>query len=223
MTNFHDKPWTIRAAIAFGTVFAVGFSAGNDIHSLHPQIPSLDRFIPSSAQPFTLSGTVQIIVDSEFAAQSDSDAPYSPSLLQYATTFREDLLSLTSFPSIPPILLGTLPFTDSANSVVFLSLGAINKTNYNGKHSLEGYDLDVSSTMFIIRGVGAIGAWWGTRTLLQQIVIGKHDEGTSSISIPAGSGFDVPGWEVRGFMLDAGRHWFEASFICKNQIDAPAS
>lgn len=223
MTNFHGRPWTIRAAIAFGAVFFVGFSAGNDIHSLHPQIPSLDHFILSSAQPFTVSGNIQIIVDSDFASQSDSDDAYSPSLLQYATTFREDLLSLTGFSNIPPILLGTLPFTNAANSTVFLSFGATNKTNYNGKRSLEGYDLDISSTTIIIRGAGATGAWWGTRTFLQQIAIGKHDEGTSFISIPAGSGFDAPGWEVRGFMLDAGRHWFEASFICKNQLGAPPS
>ncbi|KZT58226.1 glycoside hydrolase family 20 protein, partial [Calocera cornea HHB12733] len=31
--------------------------------------------------------------------------------------------------------------------------------------------------------------------------------------LPAGSGWDAPGWEVRGFMLDAGRHWFETSFL----------
>lgn len=224
MTKFHGRPWVIRAAIAFGVVSSVGLSAGNDIHSLsHPQIPSLEHFIPSSARPFTVSGTIQIIVDSDFATQSDSNDAYSPSLLQYATTFREDLLSLTGFSNIPPILLGTMPFANAANPVVFLSLGATNKTNHNGKHSLEGYDLDISSTMFIIRGVGAVGAWWGTRTFLQQITIGKHDEGTSFISIPAGSGFDVPGWAVRGFMLDAGRHWFEASFICKNQVGAPTS
>lgn len=211
--NVYGRLWTIWTVIALGTL-AVGFAS--NIDSLHPQIPSVAHFIPSSTHPFTASGSIQIVVDSGFATHRDSDDIYLPSLLQYANTFREDLISLIGFSNVPHVLLGVLPFPQVTTPVIFLSLGAINKTYYNGKPSLDGYDLDISSTTVIIKGAGTIGAWWGTRTLLQQIAIERHDKTSSFISIPAGHAFDVPGWEVRGFMLDAGRHWFEASFICKD-------
>ena len=52
----------------------------------------------------------------------------------------------------------------------------------------------------------------GTRTFLQQVVLSIVN-GSKPAMIPTGSGEDNPGWEIRGFMLDAGRHWFEIPFL----------
>ncbi|KAK6997302.1 glycoside hydrolase, partial [Favolaschia claudopus] len=50
-----------------------------------------------------------------------------------------------------------------------------------------------------------------TRTLLQQVALTAGSP--NGISLAAGFGSDTPGWEVRGFMLDAGRHWYQPSFL----------
>lgn len=188
------------------------FSVALAMDNLLPQIPAIASFESSSADPFELSSDVQIIVDPIYANSSDSI--HTPSLFRYATIFREDLLSLTGFSTVPDVTTGTLPSTNTTTSTIYLSLGSTNKTLYNGAPTLEGYDVDISLGVFSIQGAGALGAWWGTRTLLQQVALAMNgSKNATSISIPAGSGSDVPGWEVRGFMLDAGRHWFEASFI----------
>ncbi|KAJ7039802.1 glycoside hydrolase family 20 protein [Mycena alexandri] len=170
--------------------------------SLQPQIPSVASFTESDGPAFLLSTSSQIIVDSDF---QDSG---SPSLITYAQTFRNDLITLTGLASIPEVTTGSLEGSD-ASSIIFLSLGATNHTYFSGVATEEGYDFVINSRSYIIKGSGAIGVWWGTRTLLQQVALSPRPDGT----IAAGSGSDTPGWEVRGFMLDAARHWFEPSFL----------
>ncbi|KZT01175.1 glycoside hydrolase family 20 protein [Laetiporus sulphureus 93-53] len=53
--------------------------------------------------------------------------------------------------------------------------------------------------------------------MLQQVALASND---GTIAIPTGSGTDSPGWEIRGFMLDAGRHWFDTQFLTELCIDA---
>ncbi|KAJ6631149.1 glycoside hydrolase superfamily [Mycena sp. CBHHK59/15] len=173
--------------------------------SIRPQIPSVASFVDSDAPPFILSSATPVIVDSAFQNSG------TPSLLNYAQTFRDDLVAITGFTSVPQVQTGA--FGDSHDSpFIFLTLGATNHTYFSGAATDEGYDFAINSQAYVIKGGGTIGAWWGTRTLLQQVVMisaGSNDP----ISIPAGSGSDTPGWEVRGFMLDAARHWFEPSFL----------
>ncbi|KAF7350454.1 Glycoside hydrolase [Mycena venus] len=173
--------------------------------SLQPQIPSVASFSPNSDDSgFVLSASTQIVVDSTFQSSG------SPSLIDYAKTFRDDLISLSGFTSLPQVQAGSLE--DSHTSpVIFLTLGATDHNYLSGLATDEGYDFVVSSQSYIIKGSGAIGAWWGTRTLLQQVAL--TTESSDGIILAAGSGSDTPGWEVRGFMLDAARHWFEPSFL----------
>ncbi|KAF8189867.1 glycoside hydrolase [Mycena galopus ATCC 62051] len=168
--------------------------------SLQPQIPSVASFTNSDGPGFVLSSSTQIIVDLNFQNSG------SPSLINYATTFRDDLISLTGFTLLPAVQAGNL---DSQTSpVIFMTLGATDHTYFNGVATDEGYDFAISSQSYIINGSGPIGAWWGTRTLLQQIAVSSD-----GLTFPAGSGSDTPGWEIRGFMVDAARHWFETSFL----------
>ncbi|KAF9240848.1 glycoside hydrolase family 20 protein [Melanogaster broomeanus] len=111
-------------------------------------------------------------------------------------------------------LMPDMPLIVALSPVVqpYLTGSSSNHTYYSGFATVEGYDFTISNTSYVISGSGPIGAWWGTRTLLQQLVLSQHGDDVR-YSVPAGSGTDSPGWEVRGFMLDAGRHWYEADFL----------
>ncbi|KAH7886681.1 glycoside hydrolase superfamily [Phlebopus sp. FC_14] len=178
-----------------------------------PQIPSLQSFIPAaSPERFELTSATQILVDARYAS-SRSSQPSGLTLLDFARTFHKDLEELTLFP-LPPVRAVPLNTSDQHNHpTIVLTLDQTNKhTLYSGAITDEGYDLTISNSSFVVSGSGSIGVWWGTRTLLQQLVLsGKTPDGT--YKFPVGSGRDSPGWEVRGFMLDAGRHWYEADFL----------
>ncbi|KAJ7484729.1 glycoside hydrolase, partial [Mycena latifolia] len=173
--------------------------------SLQPQIPSIASFVDSGGPGFVLSSSTQIIVDPAFQNSG------SPSLFSYAQTFRDDLISLTGFTSVPEVKPGSAVDSDPSAPIIFMTLGAANHAYFNGVATEEGYDFVISSQSYIINGSGAIGAWWGTRTLLQQVAMNSGSDG--SITLAAGSGSDTPGWEIRGFMIDAARHWFEPAFL----------
>ncbi|KAJ3711376.1 glycoside hydrolase family 20 protein [Lentinula raphanica] len=182
--------------------------------SLSPQIPSIKSFSPSgsNASSFFVDPTIQIIVDPAFAEVSDG--PGQPSLFGFAQTFRGDLVSVTGFTDLPQVQNTSL--SSSVNSsTVFLTLGVSNSSNltlFNGETSGEGYEFEITESVYTIRGVELLGAWWGTRTLIQQVIL-SIASGSNPAQIPTGVGEDNPGWEVRGFMLDAGRHWFEMPFL----------
>ncbi|TFK32297.1 glycoside hydrolase [Crucibulum laeve] len=174
---------------------------------LQPQIPSVKSFIQGSpTSAFRLTSRVQIIVNAPDAHTG------SPSLLDFARTFKDDLISVTQFSHIPDIIIDSQP--SLAQPHIFLSLGATSENLYfNGNPSREGYNFNISTRSYTITGMEPIAVWWGTRTLLQQVALVTGASHKGVIELPSGTGSDSPGWEVRGFMLDAGRHWFEASFI----------
>lgn len=180
---------------------------------LQPQIPSVASFTADEEQrSFVLTPQVKIVVDARFECVG------SPSLIDYAKTFRKDLISITGLNRIFEVAVINATSTSFAGPepTIFLTLGAspTNHTLFNGLPTGEGCEFDISSTLYSIVGVEPIGAWWCTRTLLQQVVmLSNGTDLPSSIAIPAGSGSDTPGWAVRGFMLDAGRHWFESGFL----------
>ncbi|KAJ7839581.1 glycoside hydrolase superfamily [Mycena olivaceomarginata] len=175
--------------------------------SFQPQIPSVASFTAASNDPpFVLSSSTQIIVDSAF---QNTGSPVS--LIGYANTFREDLVSITGFTELPGVQAKSLQDAPNAASAIFLTLGATGHNYYSGVATEEGYDFAIRGASYVIKGSGALGAWWGTRTLLQQVALTTGS--AAGISFAAGSGSDTPGWEVRGFMLDAARHWFEPSFL----------
>lgn len=188
---------------------AVWILASAQAAALHPQIPSVESFSPAQGlNAFQLLGSILISVDSRFAKEG------SPSLLDFANTFRDDLASVASLHAIPPVQVVSQKTIQSRRTpTVYLTLDSTKQYKlFNGNPTTEGYDIDIAHDSVTITAAAPLGAWWGTRTILQQVVM-SLSSGAKSAVLPVGHISDSPGWEVRGFMLDAGRHWFEADFM----------
>lgn len=188
--------------------------------TLKPQIPSVQSFCPDKlGQSFILSPETRILVDQTYASDRGSLSD-GPTLLDFAETFRSDLVHMTSF-ALPQVQV--MPFIQTQNtanggSTIVLTLSSsTNHTLYSGAPTPEAYDFLISNSLYVISGSGSIGAWWGTRTLLQQLALSEPGY-NGTYTIAAGNGTDGPGWEVRGFMLDAGRHWYTTEFLGEHQI-----
>lgn len=149
------------------------------------------------------------MVDSQYAAAVDDsmDTLIPPSLFDFATTFAADLASIFSLNAT--VVNGTAGDAASGSSI-FLTLGEDPAAYVDaaGRPTSEGYTLAVAATGVTIAGASPLGAWWATRTLLQQAALGG-----GAAAIPVGSGSDAPGWATRGMMLDAGRHFYPAGFL----------
>ncbi|TBU26808.1 glycoside hydrolase [Dichomitus squalens] len=175
--------------------------------AISPQIPSVESFVPSNGV-FELPPIVHIVVDNEYASHG------SPSLLDFAKVFQTDLEEAIPYVTNTTISLSPLdPDPTSDIPTIYLTINSSAQfTLYNGQPTDEGYQFEVTPDTYRITALAPIGVWWGTRTFLQQAAVDLA-QGAKTVSFPAGQGVDSPGWEVRGFMLDAGRHWFEASFL----------
>ncbi|KAI8942992.1 hypothetical protein NX059_001030 [Plenodomus lindquistii] len=146
-----------------------------------------------------------VYIDSAFARISDAEGLtlIPPTAYEFAEIFCGDL-SLTFGGN------WTLEQVDEVpTSAIYL--GALKSnisplTYENGRHTEEGYDLRVSNGSVYIGGSGARGMFWGTRTLLQELII-------SNGSLRAGYTRDAPAYATRGYMLDAGRKWYNANFL----------
>jgi hexosaminidase len=144
-----------------------------------------------------------------FADHADSSGLtlIPPTASEFAETFRQDLSELFgtnwtlelvhSFPD-SGIFLG--PLRDDATRLTY----------ENGVATEEGYELDVTSNTIYIGGSGSRGMFWGTRTLLQTLLIAKSNPDPI---ILVGRTVDAPAYATRGYMLDAGRKWYAPSFL----------
>ncbi|KAF2756799.1 family 20 glycosyl hydrolase [Pseudovirgaria hyperparasitica] len=147
-----------------------------------------------------------IFLHSAFASTRDTDGLtlIPPSAEEFATTFVKDLNSLLG----DGWALETIDEIHRNASGIFLGSysGSPDDLTYaNGEPTTEGYEIVVQSGHIFIGGSGARGMWWGTRTLLQQMV--------QSESISIGKIVDAPAYETRGYMLDAGRKWYAPSTL----------
>lgn len=143
-----------------------------------------------------------IVVDSQYAelVNTHGETLIPPSLRDFAETFAQDLKGLG-------VNISTQVGGSASNASIFLTLGdPSDYLDVAGRESAEGYSLSVSSSGIGITGASPLGAWWGTRTVLQQALLGNG-------SIPYGSVEDTPGWGTRGMMLDAGRHYYPPDFL----------
>lgn len=135
----------------------------------------------------TLKG---IIVDSTYSDARDTDGStlIPPTLAEFANTFAEDLAQLDI----------KLPVSDGekpSKPAIFLTLGESDEyVDKAGRDTSEAYTLTVEDDGIVISGASPLGVWWGTRTVLQQLVLGDG-------KIPLGSGIDSPGWAQRGLMV----------------------
>ncbi|CAE7033120.1 hypothetical protein HRS9139_05521 [Pyrenophora teres f. teres] len=147
----------------------------------------------------------KIYIDSAFADTRDANGLtlIPPSAYEFAETFRADI----------SLLLGgnwKLERTDGLQSDgIYLGSfrGDTSQLKYeNGVVTEEGYQIEVTDGRIYIGGTGARGMFWGTRTLLQQLLIGNG-------SLAQGRMVDAPAYATRGFMLDAGRKWYSKDFL----------
>jgi hexosaminidase len=147
-----------------------------------------------------------IYLDRKFSEVRDTEGLtlIPPSAREFAETFLQDITTLfggnwtlQQVDSLPDsgIFLG--PIRDSSIQLPY----------ENGIASEEGYELEITERGVYIGGTGARGMFWGTRTLLQELLIANGS------MLHQGRLTDAPAYATRGFMLDAGRKWYTASFL----------
>jgi len=148
--------------------------------------------------------TIYLSAASASVRDADGLTLVPPSTLEFARTFACDLSEIFSREF-------TVQVVDAPPSAgVFLTIlpdkaAARQGLEYeSGRPTTEGYELDISGRLVQVRGAGARGVWWGTRTLLQALVIGEG-------AVGAGKTRDAPAVSTRGFLLDAGRKWYSLS------------
>ncbi|KAI0876109.1 putative beta-N-hexosaminidase [Hypoxylon argillaceum] len=162
-----------------------------------------------TAAGFSLDGTpTTVYITENLASHRDINGLtlIPPSGLEFARVFIDDLSqasgnqwTLEIVPVLPTNVTGIVldHLHGTAPSLVY----------EDGSSTEEGYVLDIRDNRAVIRGSGARGMWWGTRTLLQQLLLSNWT------SLPASHMADAPAYATRGFMLDAGRKWYAPSFL----------
>jgi hexosaminidase len=159
-------------------------------------VPAVHSFQAFGNSVFHLPSKLHIIVDSVHASSTEDDGLtlIPPSLLDFAQTFASDVKEL--FPNTSPLVsLGSQASITQLSDYVFLTLVSdTNHTLANGSPTTEGYEMQVTSQAVKIAGSGAKGIFWGTRTLLQGLVL-------SNQQFPASTILDQPDWKTRGAML----------------------
>ena len=169
-------------------------------------LPPVD-FDNNNSHGFSLeTANRTIYLDADFASWKDQNGLtlIPPSAHDFATTFRDDLQELTNS-SWELQTVNQFPIHASG-----IFLGRVDHasqfTYEDGHETEEGYELEVHNDCVFIRGSGARGMWWGTRTLLQQLAL-------TPSSIQPGRVEDAPAYATRGFLLDAGRKWYSLEFL----------
>lgn len=148
----------------------------------------------------------KIYIASSFADHADTEGLtlIPPFAYEFAETFRHDISQLFGDDwTIEPV--DTFP-----DSGIFLGRfrGDASQLKYeNGVDTEEGYELEISAGTVFIGGTGARGMFWGTRTLLQELLI------ANGTTLAPGRTADAPAYATRGWMLDAGRKWYTANFL----------
>jgi hexosaminidase len=148
----------------------------------------------------------KVYVANNFADHADTEGLtlIPPSAYEFAETFRQDLSQLFGDE-------WTIEQVDEfPDSGIFLGQfrGDASQLKYeNGVRTEEGYELEVSAGTVFIGGTGARGMFWGTRTLLQELLV------ANGTALAPGRTTDAPAYATRGWMLDAGRKWYTADFL----------
>lgn len=129
-----------------------------------------------------------IVVDSKYfnTVNIEGETLIPPTLKSFASTFSEDLASVLGL-NVPVEIGGA-----AAKNSIFITIG--NASQYldaAGRPTSEGYSIDVTSHGIVITGASPLGAWWATRTILQQSIL-------SNGKLTLGSASDSPGWGIRG-------------------------
>ncbi|KAI0966068.1 putative beta-N-hexosaminidase [Xylaria arbuscula] len=129
-----------------------------------------------------------------------------PSGLEFAQVFVEDL-NEGSGKSWTLKVVGEAP--GNVRGIVLREIdNATSPLTYEDRTPTEeAYTLEIGNHRAVISGSGARGMWWGTRTLLQQLLASNWT------TLSASHITDTPAYATRGYMLDAGRKWYAPSFL----------
>lgn len=145
----------------------------------------------TSDRTYDLRNVHTIVVDLVHSTTRDQDGLtlIPPTLWEFAETFRDDLAGI----GINTILL---PGPKPISNAIYLTLDSDKSqfVNAAGNKTSEGYRLSVTSSGVTVSGASPLGAWWGTRTVLQQALINNK-------KLKLGTGVDSPGWSERGMMV----------------------
>jgi hexosaminidase len=184
------------------TIVTLGLTA-----ALQPLPPVQWTHSKTATTGFALHEAPKVIyIDSAFANVSDRGGLtlIPPTAYEFARTFTQDIAALFGGN-------WTIQKVDTQPvSGIFLGQVRTNASQLryeNGIATEEAYELDVGNGSVYIGGAGARGMFWGTRTLLQELLIANGS------TLAARRTTDAPAYATRGFMLDAGRKWYSASFL----------
>lgn len=136
-----------------------------------------------------MSSVRSIVVDERYQNSVDNEGEtlIPPTLLSFSKTFSEDLQS--TFKLKVPVIAGK----SAAPNSIFISLGdASTFLDAADRRTSEGYEIQVTEQGISVIGASPLGAWWGTRTILQQGALNKN------LELSTGNATDSPGWGVRG-------------------------
>ncbi|OAA66484.1 Glycoside hydrolase, superfamily [Niveomyces insectorum RCEF 264] len=144
-----------------------------------------------------------IVVDERFANSTDRRGAtlIPPTLWEFGVTFAEDVQAVLGITARVVVSAQYNP------EDIFLTVNDEDAyLNAAGRVTSEGYRVAVNASGVVVEGASSLGAWWATRTLLQQAALRNG-------SLPFGVAVDAPGWPTRGMMLDAGRHFYPKDFL----------
>ncbi|KAL4960395.1 beta-N-acetylhexosaminidase [Aspergillus stella-maris] len=153
----------------------------------------------------------KIFIEEGFASVRDEDGLtlIPPSGYEFAEVFLEDLEHVTGLNwSLETVEL--LPEKNDAEGAILLGAftgNASTLTYENGVPTSEAYELTITPSSISITGTGARGMFWGTRTLLQLLLLSPNH------TLPILKTIDSPAYATRGYMFDAGRKWYPPSFL----------
>ncbi|KAJ2146336.1 hypothetical protein IW142_002161 [Coemansia sp. RSA 564] len=159
-------------------------------------IPSLQEWDGGSGN-WKLNANTRIVVDPSFAnggaLDADSTFMRNPSnLKQYAASFQADISEVTGV-NVEVVVSSTYGAND-----IFLTLGA---DSTDPELNNEGYLLDITRKGISIQGVTSRGAFWGTRSVLQMLILADE----RGYALPHGHARDFPNYSERKFMQDIAR------------------
>lgn len=180
-----EKDKDANMANSILAVFLLGFSfAAGDLLGI-PTVP-----FDESGDYFKLSSASGITVDTKHCEDTDTNGHtlIPPTLLEFANTFASDLENTGCHTKVDT-------GDEAVHGDIFVTIGNNSEfVDAAGRWTSEAYSLNVSSEGITITGASPLGAWWATRSILQQAAL---DNG----SVPTGYGVDAPGWGTRGIMV----------------------
>ncbi|KGQ04092.1 Beta-hexosaminidase subunit A1 [Beauveria bassiana D1-5] len=157
--------------------------------------------IPLKVSPgvFSLQNLNSILLDPRYVNATDSDGQtlVPPTLSEFIYTFQEDLE--TTFGLQIPVQSSEIATEGSI--FITLSNDTAKFRDAAGRATSEGYQLEIGEAV-TISGASPLGAWLGTRSVLQLAVLNEK-------KLSYGIATDSPGWAI----LDAGRHYYPPNFI----------